>query len=499
MVVVKPITNPVPYSAYKDSGVEWLGEVPEHWEVRKLTRVARQETGHTPSRKVDAYWVLEECVIPWVSLADVWQLRSGEAVFIEETKERVSEVGLANSAARLLPKDTVILSRTASVGFPAILGAPMATTQDFAAWICRPVLRPKFLYFVLLAMRPEFRRLMMGSTHQTIYMPDIRAFRTPLPPVDEQAAITHFLNYTDRRIQRYIQAKQKLIALLEEQKQAIIHQAVTGQIDVRTGQPYPAYQDSGVEWLGEVPEHWEVLQLRRVALSRCDGPFGSGLKSSHYTEEGIRVVRLQNIGHGEFKNSDTAFISPEHYASLGDHSVVAGDILIAGLGDSNHPAGRACVAPANIIPAMVKADCFRFRLNQACVEPRFAALQLTATATVASALLSTGATRQRTNLQSTSARAIAIPEIPEQGLIVEYIDSKTSGISAAEEAAQRQIDLLSEYRTRLVSDVVTGKLDVCEAAAGLPEVDPLEAEDDSEETLEPAAELAEDLNITAGA
>ena len=98
-----------PYPAHKDSGVEWLGEVPEHWEVRKLTRVARQETGHTPSRKVDAYWVPEECVIPWVSLADVWQLRSGEVVFIEETKERVSEVGLANSAARLLPKDTVIL------------------------------------------------------------------------------------------------------------------------------------------------------------------------------------------------------------------------------------------------------------------------------------------------------------------------------------------------------------------------------------------------------
>ena len=261
--------------------------------------------------------------------------------------------------------------------------------------------------------------------------------------------------------------------------------------------PYSAYKDSGVEWLGEVPEHWEVLQLRRVALSRCDGPFGSGLKSSHYTEEGIRVVRLQNIGHGEFKDSDSAFISPAHYASLGNHSVVAGDILIAGLGDSNHPAGRACVAPASIIPAMVKADCFRFRLNQASVKPRFAALQLTATATVASALLSTGATRQRTNLQSTSARAIAIPEIPEQALIVEYIDSKTSGISAAEEAAQRQIDLLSEYRTRLISDVVTGKLDIREAAAALPEVDPLEAEDDSSDTLEPTTELAEEFEAIA--
>ena len=224
--------------------------------------------------------------------------------------------------------------------------------------------------------------------------------------------------------------------------------------------PYPAYKDSGVEWLGEVPEHWGVLQLRRVALNRCDGPFGSGLKSSHYTEEGVRVVRLQNIGHGEFKNSDAAFISPEHYASLGDHSVVAGDILIAGLGDSNHPAGRACVAPASIIPAMVKADCFRFRLNQARVEPRFAALQLTATATVASALLSTGATRQRTNLQSTSARAIAIPEIPEQAAITHFLDYTDRRIQRYIRAKQKLITLLEEQKQALIHQAVTGRIDV---------------------------------------
>ena len=86
-------------------------------------------------------------------------------------------------------------------------------------------------------------------------------------------------------------AKEKLVKLLEEQRQALVNEAVTGQIDVQTGKPYPTYKDSGVEWLGGVPEHWEVVPLRRVALSRCDGPFGSGLKSSHYAEEGIRVVR----------------------------------------------------------------------------------------------------------------------------------------------------------------------------------------------------------------
>ena len=483
-----------PYPAYKDSGVEWLGEVPEHWEVRKLTRVARQETGHTPSRKVDAYWVPEECVIPWVSLADVWQLRSGEVVFIEETKERVSEVGLANSAARLLPKDTVILSRTASVGFPAILSAPMATTQDFAAWICGPTLRPKFLYFVLLAMRPEFRRLMMGSTHQTIYMPDIRAFRTPLPPVDEQTAITRFLDYTDRRIQRYIQAKQKLITLLEEQRQAIIHQAVTGQIDVRTGQPYTTYKNSGVEWLGEVPEHWGVRKLRRcVTVSGGMTPsmevrrFWGGLipwvtpkdmKRTVISDSSVRVT------DSAIQETPLRLIKPPAVLI-----VVRGMIL----------ARRVPIA-STTAPVTINQDMKALRTTKGTKAAFLARLLDSAQEAFMPLIDEAGHGTRRLPTERWRDLIIAIPPEEEQAAIVEHLDNTTAAIDAAISHTQRQIDLLSEYRTRLISDVVTGKLDVREAAARLPEVDPLETEDDSEESLEPAAELAEDLStITAGA
>ena len=168
--------------------------------------------------------------------------------------------------------------------------------------------------------------------------------------------------------------------------------------------------------------------------------------------------------------------------------------MVAGLGDNNHPAGRACVAPENIGPAMVKADCFRFRPDKDQVEPHFVALQLTATASTASALLSTGATRQRTNLQSTSARAISIPAFHEQALVVEYTENATSGNRAAQETARRGIACLREYRARLIADVVTGKLDVRGAAATLPEVvDPL-AGDDVDDPEDPDAESAlEDL------
>ena len=165
----------------KDSGVEWLGKIPAHWEVKRTKFAATLRSGHTPSRQNPEYW--KDCTIPWFGLADVWQIRDGQVEYVHVTAEKISEIGMANSAARLLPEGTVILSRTASVGFSAILGVDMATTQDFVNWICGPFLQPEYLLYVLRAMGSEFRRLKMGSTHQTIYMPDVGRFSTPVPPV----------------------------------------------------------------------------------------------------------------------------------------------------------------------------------------------------------------------------------------------------------------------------------------------------------------------------
>ena len=323
-----------------------------------------------------------------------------------------------------------------------------------------------------------------------LYTDDFYDIKLPAPPTGEQATIVRFLEYLDRRIRRYIRAKQKLIKLLEEQKQAIIHRAVTRGLD-----PTVQLKPSGVAWLGEVPEHWEVLPLRRATLARCDGPFGTGLKSSHYTDYGVRVVRLQNIGHAEFRESDAAFISPTHNASLGDHSVLSGDVLIAGLGDDRHPAGRACVAPSNIGPAMVKADCFRFRLDQARLLPKFAAYHLTATAAAATAALSTGATRQRINLQTMAARAVALPPVAEQDAIVRHLMNALTTVNTGVGKGHDQIALYREYHTRLIADVVTGKLDVREAAARLPD-EPEESEqlaDDEELTESDEEDVAADL------
>jgi type I restriction enzyme S subunit len=276
-----------------------------------------------------------------------------------------------------------------------------------------------------------------------------------VPTVEDAELIARFLRGHDQRVRRLIAAKRRLIELLNERRQAIIQQAVTRGLD-----PNVRLKPSGIDWLGEVPEHWQVASLARFAALWCDGPFGSGLKSLHYTSEGVRVVRLQNIGMSQFRGQSASFISPAHYATLGDHDVLGGDLLVAGLGEDRVPAGRACVAPLGVQPAMVKADCFRFRLRTDRLLPEFASYQLTGTAAVAAAILSTGATRQRVNLTSTATRAVAIPPVREQEAIVTYLSAMVSKTDIAIQSLRREIDLIREYRVRLIADIVTGKVDV---------------------------------------
>lgn len=221
----------------RDSGVTWIGSIPQHWEAIRLKRVARLFTGHTPSRLHPEYWV--DCTIPWISLGDVWQLRDGRQEFITDTLEKISELGLANSAARLLPTGTVIVSRTASVGFSGIMASPMATTQDFVNWVCGPRLSAEYLLWVFRAMSPELHRLSSGSVHQTIYMPDVWGFTIPLPPIQEQSRIVAEIRILAASLDRLVSTTARAIDKLQEYRIALISAAVTGQIDVRTYRKEP--------------------------------------------------------------------------------------------------------------------------------------------------------------------------------------------------------------------------------------------------------------------
>lgn len=160
--VTKGLNPDVPM---QPSGLDWVDQIPAHWQSGNIRRFAVMKTGHTPSRSVSEYW--DDCTIPWFTLADVWQIRDGTRWYLEETSEQISEVGLANSAAELLPPGTVVLSRTASIGFSGIMPVPMATSQDFWNWVCGPKLTSKYLLLLFRAMTDEFALSTDGSTHKT--------------------------------------------------------------------------------------------------------------------------------------------------------------------------------------------------------------------------------------------------------------------------------------------------------------------------------------------
>ncbi|MGK9148365.1 restriction endonuclease subunit S [Plantibacter flavus] len=219
-----------PTAPMKDSGVDWVGDVPSGWDTGNIRRFAQMRTGHTPSRARDEYWT--ECFIPWFTLADVWQLRQGNT-FLGETKSLISELGLANSAAELLPEGTVVLSRTASVGFAGIMSRPMATSQDFWNWVCGEKLLPKYLWYQFLSMRSHFSFLAQGSTHKTIYQADAAALSIVVPEIDSQRAIADYLDHETAELDAAIADAREAIALSKERRAALISAAVTGKIDVR--------------------------------------------------------------------------------------------------------------------------------------------------------------------------------------------------------------------------------------------------------------------------
>ena len=218
----------------KDSGVEWLGQVPEHWVVSRIKNYAKIESGHTPSRQVEAYW--ENCTIPWVSLNDSKTLK--EVDYISDTYYQISELGMANSSAHLLPEKAVLFTRDASIGLSAITTKPMAVSQHLIAWICKEEkVIPEYLLLVFYAMEKEFERYTFGATIKTIGMDDVRSLTAAFPDIDEQKKLISWAFTKLERLKSALQKAESTIALLQERRTALISAAVTGKIDLRGWQP----------------------------------------------------------------------------------------------------------------------------------------------------------------------------------------------------------------------------------------------------------------------
>jgi len=192
---------------------------PPEWRWRKLTDISRLESGHTPSRSRPDWWGGD---VSWISLTEI---RALDGSWVESTQLRTNEHGIANSSARILPRGTVCFSRTASVGFVTIMAAPMATSQDFANWICTDELDPEFLMYALICSRRELRDLATGATHKTIYMPTLEAFHICIPRVEEQRRIAVRLKDQLAEAEIARQAAQAQLAEIERLPQKLLSQA----------------------------------------------------------------------------------------------------------------------------------------------------------------------------------------------------------------------------------------------------------------------------------
>lgn len=202
------------------------------------------------------------------------------------------------------------------------------------------------------------------------------------------------------------------------------------------------------------------LPLRRLVLDACDGPFGSAIKSEHYAEEGARVIRLGNIGTGEWRDDNKAFLSIDYWRQLSSHHARPGDLIMAGLGDIGHPVGRACVVPDYIGQALVKADCYRMRLNPNLADARFIAAFLSSRAGLGQAeALAEGSTRRRLTLSK--AMSIRVPQvsIAAQQSVADFLGVETTRIDTVIAKKRRLAELLSERRAGFVEQEIRGLAD----------------------------------------
>ena len=473
-----------PYAVYEASGIEHLGHVPAHWDVRRLRNICELRVSN-----VDKHTKVGEIPVQLCNYVDVYKndrIRAGMA-FMAATAT-ADEIG----RFRLQLGDVLITKDSETwddIGIPALV---QEVDDDVVSGYHLALLRPDAVClhggFLFRAIESQnvARQLHVranGVTRYGLSHEAIKSIRFPLPPRSEQASIVRFLDHVDRRIRRYIRAKEKLIALLEEQKQAVVHEAVTGRIDVRTGRPYPEYKDSGVKWLGDIPEHWRRARLKAMLYR----PTRNGLfKKKEHFGTGVPLVNVADVYSDDFY---IVASSLERVKAESDEirrfRIQSGDIFFVRSSLKLEGTGRAGIATSCSTDTVFECHLVQARPDARRVNPRYLVVQLNSHAFRHYLISRANTVTMATVAQDTiSSCPVVTPGRAEQDGAVEWIDRQLRQLSRVIEDANRQIVLLREYRSRLIADVVTGKLDVREVVAGFPEMDPLATEGDPVDSID---------------
>lgn len=317
---------------------------------------------------------------------------------------------------------------------------------------------------------------------QNIDFGKLRDSYLPVPPDNELHSISRYLDHADRQIRRFIRAKRRTIELLNEQKQAIIHQAVTRGLD-----PNVPLKPSGIEWLGDIPCTWSERTIAQVSESLQTGPFGSQVHASDYVDGGIPLINPLHLRTNRII-ADSRFSVDEVMAEkLSRHKLQLGDIVLGRRGEL----GRCGLVTESEVGWLCGTGSIRIRPKLSLIDPEYLTLIISSKRVSAYlSLKSVGATMDNLNTSIVGQIRIPCPPPSEQRQIRDYIHEQSEINNGLILRTQREIDLIREYRTRLIADVVTGKLDVRAAAQQLPDMAD-EADLWADEPSEEAAHLEE--------
>lgn len=439
------------YPAYKESGVEWIGEIPAGWSHKMLKFVGNAVLGKMLTNDDKGAYSLK----PYLRAKNIlWERVDADDINEMWFSAREME------QFRVRTND-LLISEGGEVGRTAIWNDELEECylqNSVHKFTVGKGEEPRFhLYqLVTLGKLGYFDSVVNKVSIGHLTGEKLGPIPLVTPPPSEQTKIAAFLDRKTAQIDRLIEIKCRQIKMLKEERTAVINHAVTKGLH-----PGVKMKESGIEWIGEIPEEWQAKRLKLVMTDMVSGPFGSALKKEEYTSDGYRVYGQEQVIPNDFTVGDY-YISEEKFKSLERYAVSPGDVLVSCVGTF----GKIAVVPEDIEPGVINPRLIRLAPDKNQITPLYLE-QLLSSSFVFSQFeqVSRGGTMGVINLGLLSELLLPIPPIEEQPVLLEKIEEINQKNSKAIALQEQQIQLLQEYRTTLISDAVTGKIDVREEAA----------------------------------
>jgi type I restriction enzyme S subunit len=432
------------YPKYKSSGVDWLGEIPENWQTSRLKMFSKIYSGGTPDKTKNEYW--ENGTVPWIASGEVNQ------ELITEVTTYITKEALKNSSTKWIPKNAIVMALAGqgrTKGTVAITGIEVTCNQSLAAIVTKNI-SYKYLFYWLKSKYQDIRGL-VGEDRDGLNLDLIGAISIPIPSIYEQQQIVNFLDYKTEQCDRFIANRQKQIELLNEQLHFKINQAITKGINSQV-----KFKPTDIKYVPEIPEHWDIRKFKSLTSILTCGVAAT----PEYVEEseGVAFLSAQNCRPFEMDLSKYNYIKPSLHKQLTRYKKPEkGDVLVTRVGAG---IGQACIIDTDL-EFSIYVSLTHIRPNKEIFSEYIVyffnteyCYQLNHEGTVVAG------GQGNLNVKNVERYRIPLPPIEEQKEIVTYLDNYRKEVDNLISKYQKQIDLMQEYRTALISQAVTGKIDV---------------------------------------